>query len=221
MARISEIAFFAGGLEAVGTLSWYNPNRILIHLCDAPCHGRNYYDKQKENVEWDFYPDGDPYNRDLCKILLDIKRKNIQYFSVQLSEYTAKMFDEFQIIYSPIFPLNIRNPDDVIKSVAKTITATINTTINDTMSVFKTTEQRKNYRLTNMEPDWNVMNTYPITITEYILPMTIEELFHPLFVGTGQGTMQIATNPFAQGSLRYAYYGKLALDGSNMIDVVY
>jgi len=194
-------------------------------VCDAPCHGKNYYDKQDPRFtavnKWDNYPNGDPNNRDVNKLLLDIKRQNIQYFSVQLTEYTEKMFAEFQLIYGPIFQLDVKKPNDLIKSVSKAVTNTIATTINNTMSVFKTTEQRKHYSLSNIEPDWNKMNVYPILITEFILPTTIEDLFRPLFVGTGQGRMQIATNPFAQGSLRYAYYGKLASDGSQMIDVVY
>jgi hypothetical protein len=210
-----------GGLEAAGGLAWSNPNRILIHVCDAPCHGRNYYDKREENVTWDRYPDGDPYKRDVCKILLDIKRQHVQYFSVQLNEYPAKMFDEFQIIYGQIFQLNVEGPDDFIQSVSKITITTIMTTINDTMSLYKTTEKRKTYTLSDVEPDWSVMNTYPILTIEFILPKTIEGLFHPLLAGTGNGIMQIATNPFAQGSLRYAYYGKISLAGVGVVDVVY
>jgi hypothetical protein len=216
---------FSGGLQVVGALQWSNPNRILIHVCDAPCHGRDYYDKQDERFaslnKWDHYPDGDPYKRDVCKLLLDIKRQNIQYFSVQLTEYTAKMFEEFQVIYGPISQLSVTKPGNLINTVSKITTSTIMTTINGTMSVFKTTEQRKEYSLTNAEPDWNTMNVYPISTTEFIFPNTIEELFRPLFVGAGHGKMQIATNPFAQGSLRYAYYGKLGYNDNEMMDVVY
>jgi hypothetical protein len=207
------------------TLEWSNPNRILIHVCDAPCHGRDYHDRINERAasrnQWDHYPDGDPYKRDVCKILLDIKRRNIQYFSIQLREYTKKMFEEFQVIYGPIFQLDVKKPGDLIKKVSETTTDSIMSTIDNTMSEFKTTEKRKHYHLINVEPDWNTMNIYPIVITEFILPKTVGELFRPLFVGTGNGRMQIASNPFAQGSLRYAYYGKLASDDSEMLDVVY
>jgi hypothetical protein len=217
--------FSTGGLEAVLTLGWSNPNRILIHVCDAPCHGRDYYDQKYELAispsSWDRYPDGDPCKRDVCKLLLDIKRRNIQYFSIQLNKSTKKMFEKFQIIYGSIPQLDVKNAGDLINKVSETVTDSIMSTINHTMSQFKTTEQRKIYHLINVEPDWNTMNTYPIIITEFILPKTIEELFHPLFVGTGHGKMQIATNPFAQGSLRFAYYGKLAYDSCEMVDVVY
>ncbi|CAF2769860.1 unnamed protein product [Rotaria sp. Silwood2] len=117
--------------------------------------------------------------------------------------------------------LNVQNLNGLIKSVSKAATNTIMTTINKTMSIFKTTEQRKIYSLSNIEPAWDAMNVYPILITEFILSKTIEELFRPLFVGTGQGKMQIVTDSFAKGSLRNAYYGKLASDGSHMVDVVY
>ncbi|CAF1392458.1 unnamed protein product [Adineta steineri] len=212
-----------GGIQAIGGLEWSSSNRILVHVCDAPCHGRNYYDeaKLKSGFSWDKYPDGDPEKRDVYKLLLDIKRQNVQYFSVQLNGDTEKMFAEFQLIYGPILQLDVKKPDDLMKAVSKTVTQTIMTTINNTMSTFKTTEKRKKYNLSNEKPNWNILNVYPVTITEFILPKTLAALFHPLFIGTGQGRMQIASKPFAQGSLRYAYYGQLFYDASPAVPVVY
>ncbi|CAF3414015.1 unnamed protein product [Rotaria socialis] len=89
------------------------------------------------------------------------------------------------------------------------------------MSAFKTTEKRKTYSLSSEESDWNTLKVYSISITECILPKSIEDLFRPLCIGTAQGKMQIGTKPFAQGSLRYAYYGKLVLIDSCVFDVVY
>lgn len=217
--------FSLGGLEAVPTLNWSNPNRILIHVCDAPCHGRDYYDKQIESFAasgmWDLYPDGDPKKRDVCKILLDIKRQKIQYFSIQLTEYTTKMFEEFQLIYGPIPQLEVRKSENLIKIVSTLASSTIMTTVNQTMSAYKTTEQRKNYTLYEIQPDWNTINTCPVVIIEFIEPKAMEDIFRPLFIGSGNGRMQIASHPFAEGSLRYAYYGTLTADGSDMLGVVY
>lgn len=214
-----------GGLEAVPTLNWSNPNRILIHVCDAPCHGTDYYDKKKQSLvarnKWDLYPGGDPKKRDVDKLLLSIKRQNIQYFSIQLNQYTAKMFEEFQIIYGLIPELDVKSPADLINSVSKITSTTIMTSIDNTMSVFKTTEQRKSYTLIDAEPNWKAMNIYSIEIFEYMTPTTIEQILRPLFIGSFYGRMQIATRPFAEGSLRYAYYGKFSDDSSEMIDVVY
>ena len=194
-------------------------------MCDAPCHGRDYYDKQKESLaargKWDLYPDGDPKNRDVSKLLLNIKRKKIQYFSIQLNDYTTKMFEEFQFIYGPIPQIELQNPNDIIKSVSKITSSTIMTTVERTMSTYKTTEQRKNYTLFQIQPNWNAMNIYPVVITELLPPKTMEDIFRSLFIGSGNGKMQIAFHPFAQGSSRYAYHGTLSADGSEMLDVVY
>lgn len=175
----------------------------------------------KSSGSWDYYPDGDPRKRDVSQLLQAIKNQNIQYSAIQLTEFTAKMFKQFEVIYGSILSINAANPSELMKFISKAATETIMTTVDGTMSIFKTTEQRKNYTLIHTEPDWSMMNTYPIEVTEYVPPQTVAELFHPLFIGTGRGTMQIATNPFAKGSLRYAYYGKLASDGSRLIDVVY
>ncbi|CAF4338353.1 unnamed protein product, partial [Adineta steineri] len=48
-----------------------------------------------------------------------------------------------------------------------------------------------------------------------------EDLFRPLCVNKTDGEIKIALNPFAKGSLRFAFYGQFLNDDSYFIDVVF
>ena len=79
-----------GGLERVGELQWSAPIRILFHVADAPCHGRQYHDGVRDN-----FPNGDPrglHAQDLLKIL---KKKNVKYWFAKLTDKTDKMIAQF------------------------------------------------------------------------------------------------------------------------------
>lgn len=212
-------------MEAIPTLQWKSPNRVLVHICDAPCHGRQYYDErlsQRKGAEWDKFPDGDPKNRDLSTLLLNIKSLNIQYFTIQLKHRnTRKMFDKFRSIYGVISELDAENPDAIINIITRTTSSVIMNSIQNTMSIFRTTEKRKIYALSNNIPEWTTMKENAVDIIEIITPNHVEDIFQNLLNGKAQGSMKIAPRPFSQGSLRYTYYGKLALEGSKAISVVY
>ena len=80
-----------GGLEEAGKLQWTAPTRILFHVADAACHGRQYHDDVL-----DYYPNGDPRGlnaRDLLKVLED---HNIKYWFAKLTDKTDKMITAFQ-----------------------------------------------------------------------------------------------------------------------------
>ncbi|CAF1459585.1 unnamed protein product [Adineta ricciae] len=214
-----------GGLEVIPTLLWTSANRILIHICDAPCHGRQYYDaklQQRQGTKWDAFPDGDPKNRDIAKLLLDIKSLDIHYFSIQLKpRKTRKMFDEFRLIYGLISELDVANPSEMMNVVTKMASSIIMSSIENTMSIFRTTDERKVYTLSNQMPEWSTLAEQMVNIIEVIMPRQLDDIFQRLLIGTAEGAMKIAPGPFARGSLRYAYYGKFSADGSIAIDVVY
>jgi hypothetical protein len=191
-----------GGLEAVLTLLWASPNRILVHICDAPCHGRQYYNEQlikRIGTVWDHFPDGDPKNRDLSKLLLDIKELDIKYFSIQLkTENTQRMFDEFRLIYGVIRELNAESPNELIDIVTKTTSNVIMNSIQNTMSIFRTSDRRKIYALSNNKPEWSTIKNQEVEIVEVLMPRQLEDVFDSLLVGKAKGSMKIAPRPFAQ-----------------------
>ena len=80
-----------GGLEEAGQLQWTAPNRILFHVADAPCHGKQYHDDVLDD-----FPNGDPRSlnaQDLLKVLED---KNVKYWFAKLTDKTDKMITKFR-----------------------------------------------------------------------------------------------------------------------------
>ena len=201
-------------------LSWSNPNRLLIHICDAPCHGQDYHDLRGDGA--DHYPKGDPKNRELAKLLLDIKRLSVTYCSIQLNESTKKMFEEFAFVYGHISEIHVHDPTCLIKEISQKTSAAIMSSIESTMSAYRTENYpAKSYTILGKEPDWRTVETLAVETIEMITPNRLEDLFHPLLIGQGTGQMKVAPNPFAKGSLRFAFYGKFCSDEFSLVDVVF
>ena len=74
------------------TLIFLLAARLIVHIADAPCHGRQFH-----NLE-DDYPDGDKLKRDLASILenLHTGKMNQTYHFYHLYNYTKKMLQEFR-----------------------------------------------------------------------------------------------------------------------------
>lgn len=210
---------YLGGLEIVGQLSWSKSNRILIHICDAPCHGQDYHEFQ--GTANDNYLKGDPKNRELSKLMLYIKRLDITYCKIQLNETTKKMFEEFAFVFGPISEIHVSDPTSLIRQVIEKTSAIIQTNIQTTISSYRSPSKLiKSYTIFNKEPDWNQMEIFDVNITEIIPPNKLEDIFHPLSVHKLNGQIKIASNPFAKGSLRFAFYGQFSTDDTSFVDVV-
>ncbi|CAF3342112.1 unnamed protein product [Rotaria socialis] len=208
------------GLESVAQLSWSNPNRLLVHICDAPCHGQHYHEFQ--GTENDTYLKGDPQNRELSKLMLNIKRLGITYSNIQLNESTKKMFEEFSFIFGSICELHVSDPTCLIKRIIEKTSALIETSIKATISSYHNRNKSiKLYMLFSKEPNWNELEIHDVNITEIISPHAIDDLFHPLLLSKTTGQIKIAPHPFAKGSLRFAFYGQYSSDNSPFVDVVF
>ena len=211
---------YLGGLEVVSQLSWTSSNRILIHICDAPCHGQDYHDFQGRDN--DNYLKGDPKNRDLTKLIISIKRLGITYCKIQLNETTKKMFDEFSFIYGSISEIQVDDPACLIERVIEKTSAIIQSHIASTLSSYHHANRlMKSYSISTREPDWNSIEMYDVTVTEIVPPETFEEIFYPLTTNETKGRMKIAANPFTKGSLRFAFYGQFSNDDFVFVDAVY
>ncbi|CAM4936564.1 unnamed protein product [Rotaria socialis] len=207
-------------LEIIPQLSWSNPNRIIIHICDAPCHGKSYHKLQGPDA--DKYAKGDPKNRELSKLLLDIKRLKITYCTIQLNESTKMMFDEFAFIYGTISEMHVKDPAALMKNICITTSSCILSGIESTMSSFRTSDKTiKPYIMLNEEPYWDDFEAHTVHTIEIMYPNTMNDIFQPLFVGKGSGQIKIAPHPFTKGSLRFAFYGQFSSDGCDLVDVVF
>ena len=207
-------------MEAVGQLSWSSSNRLLIHICDAPCHGQEYHDFQ--GTANDNYLKGDPKNRELSKLMFGIKRLGIIYCKIQLNETTKKMFDEFAFVFGSISEIHVNDPTCLIECVIEKTSAIIQSNIESTMSSYRNINKPiKPYTLSNKEPNWNSVTTDDVNIMEIVPPDNLEDIFHLLSFTKIKGQMKIAPNPFTKGSLRFAFYGQFSSDDSSFVDVVF
>jgi len=192
----------------------------LVHICDAPCHGQEYHEFQ--GTENDNYLKGDPKNRELAKLMFNIKRLSITYCKIQLNETTKKMFEEFAFIFGSISEIHVDDPSCLIKRVVEKTSAIIQSNIEATVSSYHNPNKKiKSYTIFSKEPDWNTVETFDVNITEIIPPNDIEDLFHSLCVSKTNGQIKIAPYPFAKGSLRFAFYGQFSSDDSPFVDVVF
>jgi hypothetical protein len=72
-------------------IKWINASRALIHICDAPCHGKRFH----YNLIDDF-PEGDPKGLDISTLIRNIVKLNIDYYFCEINEDKTKtMIQEF------------------------------------------------------------------------------------------------------------------------------
>lgn len=86
----------AGAMDKVLGLDWRGVStRVIVHIADAPAHGRLYHDDSMD----DNHPDGDPEGRDLDKLVETAASRRIDYYFAELNDSTRKMIDHFRDIY--------------------------------------------------------------------------------------------------------------------------
>ena len=106
-----------------------NSSKALLHICDAPCHGKRF----SSNVT-DDHPAGDPNNLKINDLLTNISKRGILYFFTEINSLTEIMIQEFnkeldQIDKSSqirVFKLN--SADDLTEVFASSVTLTIENT---------------------------------------------------------------------------------------------
>ncbi|KAF5842478.1 hypothetical protein DUNSADRAFT_7088, partial [Dunaliella salina] len=83
------------GFVAAAHMDWRSSVRVIIHIGDAPCHGRAYHDLP---ADWDNFPDGDPQGRNSQELLriLRINNKVNLYQFLHLNNTTKKMVQRFK-----------------------------------------------------------------------------------------------------------------------------
>jgi hypothetical protein len=88
----------AGGLQRVCAINW-DPNadmRVVIHIADAPPHGRMFHSPRLS----DRFPAGDPEGLDPINYLTQLMVQNIGYTFVRINDTTDIMLDMFGAAWS-------------------------------------------------------------------------------------------------------------------------
>lgn len=80
-----------GGFQKVlYELKWQSPIRTLVHVADAPCHGKTFH-----NCD-DDYPNGHKNDKPWNQIFKDLVEERIDYMFLKISSSTDKMFTLFK-----------------------------------------------------------------------------------------------------------------------------
>ncbi|CAG8758180.1 16962_t:CDS:1, partial [Racocetra persica] len=203
-----------GGLNAAITrMSWNSATRVLIHIGDAPPHGRRFTNKNDE------FPDGDPNGLTAEKVLKTMKSNNILYHFGKINNSTEIMLGIFREIIGdfPVFDLKTtsNNPDVLLNRFVDTTCSAIissvllTTTLRNPASIHSL--QLKRLQINPLEPDWSTLPEKPGELLYYPLPKSLDEIKDDHFFINSKFTtrnisFKLAPQPFSVGAERYAYF---------------
>ncbi|KAF0450818.1 kinase-like protein [Gigaspora margarita] len=204
-----------GGLNAAITrMTWSNATRVLIHIGDAPPHGRRF-----NNAVDDRYPNGDPKGLTAESVLKKMQSKNILYHFGKINDTTNCMLKVFREIIGefPVFDLKTtgNNPEILVNKFCKaTCTAifssvTLTTTLRNSKSIYSL--QRKKLQINPHEPNWTTLPKKTGELLCYVPPKTLAEVKDEYYFINSSFTVQnitfkLAPQPFSVGAERYAYF---------------
>ena len=89
----------AGAFDMALKKDWQGISRFAILAADAPCHGVEFHGRANDK-NYDNYPEGDPYKRDIKEFVRKFAEKNISLFCAKFSDDTDMMFDIFRKEYN-------------------------------------------------------------------------------------------------------------------------
>ncbi|KAF0484017.1 kinase-like protein [Gigaspora margarita] len=205
-----------GGLNAAITkMSWSNATRILIHIGDAPPHGRRF----NETGYHDNNPDGDPNGLTAESVLEKMQLKNILYHFGKINDFTDVMLSVFRKIIGefPVFDLKTtgNNPEILVNKFCKATCSaifssiTLTTTLRNSKCIYSL--QRKKLQINPHEPNWATLTEKTGELLCYIPPKTLTEVKDEYYFINSSFTVQeisfkLAPQPFSVGAERYAYF---------------
>lgn len=105
-----------GGFRKALSLHWDSAMRLLVHICDDPCHGKQFH---SDDIS-DRFPDGVEGDDTWQNIFYTMIEKDIGYVFLKISDRTDMMISEFQKIYRKTL-----EDDEKLKAKSKFLTFAI------------------------------------------------------------------------------------------------
>ena len=142
-----------GGLAYGLQQSWQSRARYAILICDAPSHGRDYYEGKID----DKYPDGDPNGRKLEELMSQYAKNGIIFYGIRINEITDKMYSIMNNVYLKTCgrSVSVANLGNSTKTFGFVLAASLSKTITETSFVQdnqnKVDEILKNMKLPDFE----------------------------------------------------------------------
>ena len=200
-----------GGMDRAVSLNWpeKSGSRIIFHLGDAPPHGKEKY----HGSHHDLYPNGHPRDKPIEQIFAEIKKKNLKYYFGRINNDCDKMIKVFDGYNGArIDTMDSSKASLICSSVTASVMSTVSSTCNAATSNSKLSgKMLRSYVIHDKEPQWSSLAQQEGVILTFHLPSSIDFItsFTKLEERIQICKFQISPNPFAKGSVRLAYYGKL------------
>ncbi|KAI0881240.1 uncharacterized protein GGS22DRAFT_181772 [Annulohypoxylon maeteangense] len=88
-----------GGIQQAINASWLQESRCIIHITDAPPHGRNLHDMMSIRCDDYLEPGSEPHRLTYEPLLNRLVRLNVNYALLRINEDTDLMASAFSAVY--------------------------------------------------------------------------------------------------------------------------
>ena len=78
---------------SINKINWRNGKRIIIHVCDAPAHGKKYSKNEDDNHK------DKKYEIELDNMMKECAKKNIEIIGIYKNDSAKECFEECKKIY--------------------------------------------------------------------------------------------------------------------------
>ncbi|RIA93303.1 kinase-like domain-containing protein [Glomus cerebriforme] len=214
-----------GGLNAaVNNMNWRHTTRVLLHVGDAPPHGRRFTSLS------DSYPHGDPNGLTAESVLGKMKSANIIYYFGKITDKTDKMLRVFSSIIGefPVFELSTigGDPNALINKFFKATCTAIASSVSLTSTMEKGAkgvymQQKKKLEMDPNQPKWHTLPVETGKVSYYRLPESLSDIKNPDYFTNKSNLInqnfsyKRAPKPFSVGAERYAYYALNVTNGAS------
>lgn len=197
-----------GGLRAVlDRLNWEPlATKLVFHMADAPPHGSEYSAIKSNDVSIEGSRRNDEPIRQLFQRMMNME---IDYYFGRVNTCTDQMVEVFsRALGHDIQIFDVQTPLDLSESVLTAATMSRDTRVKSSLSA--TGAARASVVFDRTLPDWNALPFAQGALVSYKHPMSISSIcgYTELEWVTRRARVKIAPAPFAQGSVRLAFFAK-------------
>jgi hypothetical protein len=226
----------AGAVQKANKLDWQQVSRVTFLIADAPCHGTRFHSCG------DSYPAGTPgvcIETEMKKLLKQGHQIDMQLHFGRIDSSTDQMIRVFNDNCIEFDTCDLSDPGKLAMSVASSVRKSISKSVTASRSKSKTggdlgllddDEYTKitDYTICAARPsteEWKALKICSVKVLCNKPVTSIDDLKTPLhfgFIRLGKSSsaeteetkmlMRHSKDPFAEGEMRLAFYGKVGVD---------
>ena len=204
-----------GGIDKAINLGWSSniSTKVIFHICDAPCHGREFH------CYGDDYPDGDPHGLTHTELFSRIRQLGIHYYFGRMTSTTDQMIRKFSDVYGqPIVDFDVKKASQIRDTVVAAVGISRLAITASSKKALVGARVPREYTLVKADPDWMKCPVQTGTFSSYEFPEHIEDIIYDIPLKRKErqpASVKIASNPFDVGAERYAFLGRDITNGKN------